>query len=339
MIAAAIGMVACATASRAATPDGPNFGGLVTPFKIGALVQKPPFAPTEQVVDFADLFGKKPVLVFYWLPESEESKTELKTFSRWCAKRRNLACYAATRVKGDEDLPKIRAALETLGVAIPTLLDRDFKVALSFGIDTVPRYSLVDRAGKLRVINVSALDEPMDVKGTTIAELADKTRSGVRIKTSYGEGRRDNPFSMVGKPAPDFSLKSVDGKPAKSLKDCASKRTLIVFWRYDCPHCRKELPKISAYYKKHQSDVEVLAVTSCGDAKRLQATQKYIAEEKFAFAGINDAEHKVMEAYRITGFPTMVLVDGNGVIRDVKIGEMKEFDKSMDRALSKLRAD
>jgi hypothetical protein len=54
---------------------------------------------------------------------------------------------------------------------------------------------------------------------------------------------------MVGKPAPDIVLPSIDGKNI-SLYAVDAKYTLLCFWDPTCSHCRETLPRIDSIYLK-----------------------------------------------------------------------------------------
>jgi len=53
---------------------------------------------------------------------------------------------------------------------------------------------------------------------------------------------------LIGKPAPDFTLKDLDGREI-ALKDLRGKAVLLNFWGSWCPPCREELPQLEALYK------------------------------------------------------------------------------------------
>ena len=65
----------------------------------------------------------------------------------------------------------------------------------------------------------------------------------------------------VGQTAPDFTLKTLDGKEAK-LSDYRGKKVILNFWATWCPPCKAEIPHMEKYYKKSAKDdnVEILAV-------------------------------------------------------------------------------
>ena len=77
------------------------------------------------------------------------------------------------------------------------------------------------------------------------------TKSGKKIKTALDALNA----VVVGKPAPNFSAPSPDGKTI-SLKESLGKVTIIDFWASWCGPCRAENPNVVALYNEfhpHQS--------------------------------------------------------------------------------------
>jgi peroxiredoxin len=67
---------------------------------------------------------------------------------------------------------------------------------------------------------------------------------------------------VVGKPAPDFKVTTLDGKQL-TLADFKGQVLVLNFWATWCGPCRQELPLLDGYYKAQQKfGLRVLAVTT-----------------------------------------------------------------------------
>lgn len=63
----------------------------------------------------------------------------------------------------------------------------------------------------------------------------------------------------IGAKAPNFSLKTLDGKQVE-LSDYEGKKVMLNFWATWCPPCKKEMPDMEKYTQQAGDDVVVLAV-------------------------------------------------------------------------------
>lgn len=134
--------------------------------------------------------------------------------------------------------------------------------------------------------------------------------SGVMYKESI-----DNTYKLsVGKMAPDFAAKDMEGKE-KHLSDFRGKYVLLDFWASWCGPCRKESPTLTdnySHYKTRQFEIVSLSVDkSAADWK------KAVKADNYVWTNLRDAENpaeSVAKVYGITGIPTNYLIDPAGKI-------------------------
>jgi peroxiredoxin len=117
--------------------------------------------------------------------------------------------------------------------------------------------------------------------------------------------------------APDFKLKSTDGKDVR-LSDYKGKIIVIDFWATWCAPCRKGIPDLIDIQKKYKEKVVVIGISL--DTQTQSDVIPFI--KKF---GINYpiayGNAEVVQAYgNIQAIPTSFIVDQKGNIVDTHVG-------------------
>ena len=119
--------------------------------------------------------------------------------------------------------------------------------------------------------------------------------------------------------APDFDLKTVDGRAVK-LSDYRGQVVLLNTWATWCPPCRAEMPQLEAYYREHQSEgFVVLAVNSEESSETVAA---FLQSQDFTFPVVLDPEGTVMSHYAVRGLPTSFFIDRKGMVRGMWTGQL-----------------
>jgi len=132
-----------------------------------------------------------------------------------------------------------------------------------------------------------------------------------------------------GKPAPNFILKTLDGKEV-SLNDYRGKVVLINFWASWCPPCREEMPLFRKVYENYKDKgFELLAISI--DASQ-EAVIRFVKDYGLSFPVLLD-DGRVSNLYRVQGLPTSILVDREGRIVKVRLGEYKEIENDLKKIL------
>lgn len=135
--------------------------------------------------------------------------------------------------------------------------------------------------------------------------------------------------SLEGKTAPDFTLKDINGKPL-TLSSLRGKYVLLDFWGSWCVWCIKGMPQMKEYYNKYKGKFEILGI-DCNDTelKWKEAVKKHELPWLHVFNPKENANNPC-ESYVIQGFPTKILVDPQGKIAKVVVGEDPTFYTYMD---------
>jgi len=137
---------------------------------------------------------------------------------------------------------------------------------------------------------------------------------------------------QVGKRAPDFMLKSLDGTEY-SVSQFLGRKVMLNFWLEGCRACELEMPIIQAAFDKYGRDeLAVLAVNVRGDADKIKY---FVANERLSFPVLMDSDGQADAIYKGPFFPTTFFIDSTGIIREIKTERFQTLSE-IDDSLSKL---
>lgn len=125
----------------------------------------------------------------------------------------------------------------------------------------------------------------------------------------------------VGSKAPDFALADTNGKTV-TLQSLQGKWVVLDFWGSWCGWCIKGFPEMKKSYAALKGKAEFVGIAYDKKEAWLEAVRKYELPWVNLFAG-NDK--KVLMDYGVEGFPTKVIIDPKGVVRNVTVGEDPAF--------------
>ena len=136
----------------------------------------------------------------------------------------------------------------------------------------------------------------------------------------------------VGNRAPDFALRSLDGRTIR-LSELRGKPVMVNFWASWCPPCRNEMPAFEKAYQRYRSQgMEFLGVDVQEDA---ETVRKFVQENGYSWLFLLDSDGKVSRSYQVSGVPTTFFIDREGIIRDLQIGELSEA--ALESKLAKIK--
>ena len=149
--------------------------------------------------------------------------------------------------------------------------------------------------------------------------------------------------TAVGKPAIQFIKKDKDGNTI-SLEDYKGKLVLLDFWGSWCSPCRASHPHLKELYKEYKDkDFEIIAIANeVVKSPEEQRTKWLEAIEKDGIPWVhvlnNDGQEiqDLVKDYRITGFPTKILLDKDGkILLRVTASATDDIDKMLEKKLGK----
>jgi cytochrome c biogenesis protein CcmG/thiol:disulfide interchange protein DsbE len=128
----------------------------------------------------------------------------------------------------------------------------------------------------------------------------------------------------AGSPAPDFTVKDLEGKEFNLKACCGKDAVLLFFWSFFCGPCREEMPMISEMTRLYRGKgLQVIGVNLDGKEMK-KAIDKFVANEKVDFRIVFDElagdAFLVADPYGVAGTPAVFLVDKKGVISFSAVG-------------------
>jgi peroxiredoxin len=147
------------------------------------------------------------------------------------------------------------------------------------------------------------------VGGITAVVVAGSDDGGAGTTVVEPNGLRDG-GPRPGDVAPDFTLKTFDGKTV-SLSDYEGKPVVLNFWASYCHPCREEFPLFRDQLAEHPGEFVVLGV----DAKDIASdAEKFAEDEKATWPIVVDSSNEVAKAYGISAVPQTFFIRRDGTI-------------------------
>ncbi len=136
-----------------------------------------------------------------------------------------------------------------------------------------------------------------------------------------------------GTVAPDFKMKTPDGKKFSFAKFAKGKTVVIDFWASWCPDCRKDAPEVVRLYKEYsQKGIAFLGVSMDTD---VEAWQRAIAQYGMDYPQVSELkkfrETDIAQTYGVKWIPSMVVVgpDGKVVLSTVLTYKVDKYLKEL----------
>lgn len=136
-------------------------------------------------------------------------------------------------------------------------------------------------------------------------------------KGGKGQDAHSHAHAEIGKPAPDFTLKDVDGTEHK-LSDLKGKVVVLEWINHECPvvnrcHNKGIMKSVTAKFK--EKPVAWFAVDSshfCQD--KVAPIRKWVQKNKISYPYLLDAPGKVGHIYAAKTTPHMFVIDRKGIL-------------------------
>ena len=183
---------------------------------------------------------------------------------------------------------------------------------------------------------INELPGELDYLEPAIALLSERVRNGVaanlykeKLEKAQEEAAK---YGQKGSVAPDFTLNDINGNPL-ALSSLRGKWVVLDFWGSWCVWCIKGMPKMKEYYAKYQDKLEILGV-DCNDT--VEKWKEAVAKHEIPWLHVYWDKEKgdnPLELYHVDSFPTKIILDPEGRIAKVVVGESPAFYDYLDEVL------
>jgi cyclic lactone autoinducer peptide len=120
------------------------------------------------------------------------------------------------------------------------------------------------------------------------------------------------------------------------LRDLRGKIVLVDFWTLCCINCIHTLPELARLEKKYANQLVVIGVHSAkfDSEKNSESIRKAILRYEISHPVVNDANMKIWQAYGVSSWPTLFLIDPEGYL--VAHGSGEGLGEAVDNRIAKL---
>lgn len=166
-----------------------------------------------------------------------------------------------------------------------------------------------------------------EVKNGPLAPIAQTFEEGFRRSEIFAENKKK---VVEGTEAPDFTLNDPQGEPL-SLSSLRGRYVVLDFWGSWCGSCIKDFPEMKKYYEKYKGRMEFLGI-DCHDKEEewRAALEKHDAPWLHVRS---DKESDISLLYAVNVYPTKIVIDPEGKIAKIVLGEGRAFYEYLDTLL------
>jgi cytochrome c biogenesis protein CcmG/thiol:disulfide interchange protein DsbE len=140
--------------------------------------------------------------------------------------------------------------------------------------------------------------------------------------SGLGRDPREVASPLIGRPAPEWSLTTLDGEPLANA-DFAGRPYVLNFWASWCvPACVDEHPVLAAAHDRYGDDVAIVGVLYQDEAADAVG---FLA--RYGDAGydhVTDEAGRLAIEFGVTGPPETFFVDADGIVRARQWGPLTE---------------
>lgn len=135
------------------------------------------------------------------------------------------------------------------------------------------------------------------------------------------QSANNTPAPIVGRPAPDFAARSLDGERI-TLHQYRGQPLVLNFFATWCVPCLTELPAFQTIANRYaERGLAFLLVDLQEDPEEVAL---FLSELDVALPAVIDDTGEITKLYRVRGLPSTFFLDRAGIIQAVQMGALDE---------------
>ena len=124
--------------------------------------------------------------------------------------------------------------------------------------------------------------------------------------------------------APEFGAGTwINSEPLK-LKELRGRVVLVEFWTFGCYNCRNVLPFVNRWHERyHDKGLTIVGVHSPEFVRenKVETLRREVVSLGIKYPVLTDNDYETWHAYRVSAWPTIFLLDKQGRVRWMHVGE------------------
>jgi len=125
---------------------------------------------------------------------------------------------------------------------------------------------------------------------------------------------------LVGRAAPDFALRTLDGARSVRLADLRGQVVVLTFWASWCSECRVEQPALNAAWDRFRDAGVVLVGVNFQDSR--PDALAYAAGTRTTWPVVADPGSRTALAYGVYGIPESFFIGSDGRVEAKRVGAL-----------------
>ncbi len=166
--------------------------------------------------------------------------------------------------------------------------------------------------------------------------------SGGKAPGTKKRAKKERPaLKLIGKPAPQFALQTLDGIRVSNAELEFHPATVLNFFAPNCKYSKRQIPKVEASRAEFES--QGIRFVNVSQKMKIDFTSDEVQQTVSAIGAIGELAidekgNKTGRRFKVTGFPTLFVIRENGIIDHVIAGNKKTTQAILHEKLSAILA-